>query len=252
MSKQDGLLQFNGAIENLSFYKTKRGYVVRKRSGVSGARIAKDPAFRRTRENSMEFGRAGKAGKLLRSAFRDMITEVADSNVTPRLLSAFMKVIKADPTSERGLRHVKDTAIKGIENFEFNSGSVMSTAFYAPLTVTIDRAAGKGTMVIPPFNPAKKVQAPRSATHVIITCGLSAIDFMGGQFESEEESCEALPLDSYMTAPLTLTATVSPDSSFPLFLAFRMVFVQMVNGREYQLLDGAYHSMKLMVVSVPG
>ncbi len=73
MSKQDGLLQFDDAIENLSFYKTKRGYAVRTKSGVTRARISSDPAFQRTRENGQEFGRAGKASKLLHTAFRSMV-----------------------------------------------------------------------------------------------------------------------------------------------------------------------------------
>lgn len=252
MSKQDGLLQFNGAIENLSFYKTKRGYVVRKRSGVSAARIATDPAFQRSRENSMEFGRAGRAGKLLRSAFRNMIRNVADSGITPRLLREFLKVIKADVTSERGYRNVMNGAIKIMEKFEFNTESVMSTSFYAPLKAGIDRVTGEGTIVIPPFHPAKDVQAPSGATHAIITCGVSAIDFAEAQYESDEVSSEALSLDSHITAPLTLTATVSPGSPFPLFLALSIEFVQVVNERPYRLSDGAYNSMKMMVVAAPG
>ncbi|MGO4294450.1 hypothetical protein [Chitinophaga sp. RAB17] len=101
MSRQDGLLQFNGAIENLSFYKTKKGYSVRKRSGVSGERIFKDPALQRTRENGQEFGRGGKAGKLPRVAFRSMMSSVADSGVAIRFMKAFVKVVKADATSNR-------------------------------------------------------------------------------------------------------------------------------------------------------
>ncbi|MEI3801495.1 MULTISPECIES: hypothetical protein [unclassified Chitinophaga] len=247
MSKQDGLLQFNGAIENLSFYKTKRGYVVRKRSGVSGARISADPAFQRSRENSMEFGRAGRAGKLLRSAFRYMIRNAADSGITPRLLREFLKVIKADVTSERGYRNVMNGDIKIMEKFEFNTERGMSTSFYAPLTATIDRVTGEGTIVIPPFYPAREVQSPRGATHVIITCGFSAIDFEEAQYESDEVSSEALVLDSHLTEPLTLTASVSPGSPFPLFLAFSVEFVQMVNERPYRLSDGAYNAMKMLV-----
>ncbi|WP_436491243.1 hypothetical protein [Chitinophaga sp. ARDCPP14] len=252
MSKQDGLLQFTGPLENLSFYKTKHGYVVRKRSGVPGARVATDPAFQRSRENSWEFGRAGRAGKLLRTAFRNMIRNAADGGVTPRLLREFLKVIKADAISERGWRNVVDGDIKIMEHFEFNTARVMSTSFYAPLTAAIDRDTGKGTVVIPPFLPAKEVQAPHGATHVIITCGVSAIDFAGARFESDEVSSAPLLLDSRFTAPLTLTVSISPHSPFPLFLALSIEFVQMVNERPYPLSDGAYSSMKMMVVSAPG
>ncbi len=249
MSKQDGLLQFNGAIENLSFYKTKRGYAVRKRAGVSGARISNDPAFQRTRENGQEFGRAGKAGKLLRTAFRNMIINIAGTGIAPRLTKEFVKVVKADATSDRGLRNVIDGEIGFIENFEFNMNSLMDTSLYAPLTANIDRVAGTGTVEVPSFNPMEGVQAPEGATHFIITCGISAIDFAGGKFESAMAASEVLVLDSNNTAPLKLVASISPNSTFPIFLALSLEFVQVVNGKPYKLSNGTYNSMKVMAVS---
>ncbi|HEY8918757.1 MAG TPA: hypothetical protein VIM87_20075 [Chitinophaga sp.] len=249
MSKQDGLLQFKGAIENLSFYKTKRGYAVRKRAGVSGARISKDPAFQRTRENGQEFGRAGKAGKLLRSAFRNMINNIADTGATPRLTKEFLKVVKADATSDRGLRNVIDGEIGFIENFEFNMDSSMDRSLYAPFTANIDRVAGTGTIDVPSFKPTEDVQAPEGATHFIITCGIGAIDFAGGKFESAITSSEVLVLDSNNTAPLKLVATISPNSTFPVFLALSLEFVQLVNGKPYMLSNGTYNSMKMVAVS---
>lgn len=249
MSKQDGLLQFDGAIENLSFYKTKRGYAVRKRSGVSGARISSDPAFQRTRENGQEFGRAGKASKLLRAAFRNMINNIADSGAAPRLTKEFVKVVKADATSDRGLRNVIDGEIGFIENFEFNMVSRMDTSLFAPLTANIDRVAGTGTINVPSFNPAEGVQPPEGATHFIITCGISAIDFTGGKSDSAVVSSEVLVLDSNNTAPLNLTAAISPNSTFPMFLALSLEFVQVVNGKPYKLSNGTYNSMKMMAVS---
>ncbi|MEZ2443365.1 hypothetical protein AB6805_16695 [Chitinophaga sp. RCC_12] len=249
MSKQDGLLQFDGAIENLSFYKTKRGYAVRKRSGVSGARISTDPAFKRTRENGLEFGRAGKASKLLRTAFRDMIKNAADKGATPRLTKEFVKVVKADATSDRGLRNVIDGEVGFIESFEFNMNSLMDTSLFAPLTANIDRVAGTGTIELPPFNPAEGIQSPPGASHFIITCGVCAIDFAGGKYESAIAASEVLVLDSNNTAPLKLTATVSPNSTFPMFLALSIEFVQVVNGKPYKLSNGTYNSMKVMAVS---
>ncbi|MEI3802717.1 MULTISPECIES: hypothetical protein [unclassified Chitinophaga] len=249
MSKQDGLLQFDGAIENLSFYKTKRGYAVRKRSGVSGARISNDPAFKRTRENGQEFGRAGKASKLLRTSFRDMIKNTADKGATPRLTKEFVKVVKADATSDRGLRNVIDGEIGFIENFEFNMNSLMDTSLFAPLTANIDRVAGTGTIELPAFKPVEGIQSPDGATHFIITCGVSAIDFTGGKYESALVSSEVLVLDSNNTAPLKLTASVSPNSTFPMFLALSIEFIQVVNGKPYKLSNGTYNSMKVVAVS---
>jgi hypothetical protein len=249
MSKQDGMLQFNGAMENLSFYKTKKGYAVRKRTGVSGERIFSDPKFERTRENGQEFGRACKAGKLLRTGFRNMIKNIADSGISTRITKEFSKVIKADATNDRGLRNVMDGEVGFIENFEFNMNSVMDTSLFAPLTATIDRVAGTGSIVVPPFIPAQGVEAPEGATHFIITCGVCSIDFTGEKYESAEAGSGALKLDGNNTDPLTLTATISANSTFPMFLALSIEFVQQVNGKSYQLSNGLYNSMKMMAVS---
>lgn len=249
MSRQDGLLQFNGAIENLSFYKTKRGYAVRKRTGVTAERIATDPLFKRTRENGLEFGRAGKASKQLRTALRDMVKNVADSGMSRRLTKEFVKVVRADAISDRGLRNVIDGELGFLENFEFNLGSRMDTTLFAPLTATIDRVTGTGSIVLPPFNPAEMVEAPEGASHFRITCGITAIDFQGDKYESAQATSGELVLDSNPTAPLNLTATISPNSTFPLFLVLSVEFVQVVNGKPYKLSNGTYNSMKMVALS---
>jgi len=51
-----------GPIGDISFYKSKDGYLARSKGGVDKSRIKNDPAFQRTRENGSEFGRAGIAG----------------------------------------------------------------------------------------------------------------------------------------------------------------------------------------------
>jgi hypothetical protein len=64
MARVESLIKLNGTIGDLSFYKSKSvGYQARMKTGVSGDRIANDPAFARTRENGSEFGRAQQEGK---------------------------------------------------------------------------------------------------------------------------------------------------------------------------------------------
>ena len=56
MAKQTGIIKLKGKIGDLSFYKTQDGHLAREKGGVDAERIAKDPAFIRTRENGAEFG----------------------------------------------------------------------------------------------------------------------------------------------------------------------------------------------------
>ncbi|MCB0388957.1 MAG: hypothetical protein KDD23_10015 [Winogradskyella sp.] len=47
--------------------------MVKKQSRISKKRIMSDPAFKRTRENMMEFAGASKAGKAFRDSFANMV-----------------------------------------------------------------------------------------------------------------------------------------------------------------------------------
>lgn len=71
-----------GPVGNLSFYKSRGKYFVRRKSGVNGDRIKSEPAFARTRENISEFRRAVLATKLLRAAFTSLLSRVADNRVS--------------------------------------------------------------------------------------------------------------------------------------------------------------------------
>lgn len=120
MAKQKGIIKLKGTISDITFYKTQDGHLAREKGGVDGQRIKNDPAFQRTRENGAEFGRAGKAGKLLRNAFRALYLNSADSRMVSRLTQAMMRVVKADAVSDRGQRHILDAETELLSGFEFN------------------------------------------------------------------------------------------------------------------------------------
>jgi hypothetical protein len=61
--KTKSIIKLEGTIGDITFFKSKDGYIAREKSSISKERIQNDPAFQRTRENGAEFGRAGKAGK---------------------------------------------------------------------------------------------------------------------------------------------------------------------------------------------
>ena len=69
MARQKGVIKLEGRIGDLSFYKSGGDYLARAKGGVDGDRIKNDPAFARTRENGEEFGRAGKASKLVITSY---------------------------------------------------------------------------------------------------------------------------------------------------------------------------------------
>src|SRR5204862_7556982 len=134
MAQQKGIIPLKGTIGNITFYKSKDGFMAKEKGGVDANRIANDPAFQRTRENGAEFGRAGKAGKTLRTALRSLLQNTSDSRMISRLTKEMMRVIQADETSARGLRNVIDGEAELLSGFEFNGNGKLATTIYAPFT----------------------------------------------------------------------------------------------------------------------
>src|SRR6476661_7893533 len=106
MAKQKGIIKLEGTIGDITFQKTRDGYLAREKGGVSASRIANDPAFIRTRENGAEFGSAGKAGKALRNTLRQLLQNASDRRMVSRLTTEMMRVIQTDAVNARGERLV--------------------------------------------------------------------------------------------------------------------------------------------------
>ncbi|MGB4841260.1 MAG: hypothetical protein WBP08_19790, partial [Saprospiraceae bacterium] len=131
MARQGGLLKVVGKLDDLSFYKSADGFLVRTKGGVSADRINSDPTFQRTRENNAEFGMSAAAGKLLRTSVRNLMMTASDNRVTARLTRLMTDVKNLDAANERGERHVHEgfDLVEGkavLKGFNFNNRAVLS------------------------------------------------------------------------------------------------------------------------------
>ena len=248
MAKQKGIIKLDGTIGGITFYKSQDGYLAREKGGVSAEKIANDPNFQRTRENGEEFGRAGKAGKLLRNSIRAMLQNASDSRMVSRLTAEMVKVIQEDITNNRGLRNVIDGEAELLEGFEFNRNGKLGTTLYAPFTGTIDRVAGTLTATIPSFVPINMIAAPGGTTHFKVVSAGTEIDFENETFVMDSQASAILPWDATATAALSLANAVTANSTHPLFLALGVEFYQEVNGQMYSLKNGSYNPLALIKV----
>lgn len=249
MARQKGIIKLKGTIGDITFYKTKDGHMAREKGGVDAKRIANDPAFQRTRENGSEFGRAGKAGKILRASIRTLLLNSADSRRVSRLTQSMIKVIQADTTSVRGLRNVIDGEAQLLSGFEFNINGTLGSSFFAPYEGTIDRVAGAITVVLAPFVPANMITVPGGTTHFKIISAGTEIDFEAETFVESHTETAVLPWDMLPTAVITHTNMVTPNSTKPLFLFMGLEFYQEVNGAMYSLKNGSYNPLAVLTVS---
>jgi len=249
MARQKGVIKLQGQMGGVSFYKSQQdGFLAREKGGVDADRIKNDPNFERTRENGAEFGRAGAAGKLLRTALRALLVNVADSRMTSRLTREMVKVIQADATNIRGQRKVIDGEAELLTGFEFNLDGKLGSTFFAPYTPIIDRAAGNLSVDIPAYIPVNMIGAPQGATHFrLISAGVE-VDFEAGSYVVKTSASPEIILGPQAEVALVLTNAVTPASTKPLFVAFGIEFLQSVNGAFYPLKNGVYNAMALVAV----
>jgi hypothetical protein len=249
MARQKGIIKLKGTIGDITFYKTQDGHLAREKGGIDASRIKSDPAFQRTRENGSEFGRAGRAGKILRTSLRALLINSADGRMVSRLTQAMIKVIQADMVSLRGLRNVIDGEAELLSGFEFNIRGKLGTSLFAPFVGAIDRVSGEITVELAEFIPANMIAAPSGTTHYKIISAGAEIDFEAETFVEAHSETAILPWDAVATAAVNQVNTVSPASTKPLFLAVGVEFYQEVNGQMYSLKNGAYNPLALVAVS---
>lgn len=248
MGRQEGLIKIKGQMGGISFYKTKDGYLARQKNGVSGDRIKTDPAFERIRENGAEFGRANKAGKLLRTSLRTLLINTADHRMTSRLTRELMKVIQADAVNTRGKRNVMDGETELLTGFDFNAEATLASIMLVRVDMEIQRAAGTMRLTIPDFVPTIMLKYPQGATHFRIIAAGAEIDFEQGTSVVDMQN-----LNEYEIAPTAvhiepITCTVTAGSSSPLFLAMGIEFFQKVNDQLYPLKNGAHNALSLVKI----
>jgi len=249
MARQKGIIKLKGTIGDITFYKTQDGHLAREKGGIDASRIKSDPAFQRTRENGSEFGRAGRAGKILRTSLRALLINSADGRMVSRLTQAMVKVIQADMVSLRGMRNVIDGEAELLSGFEFNIRGKLGISLFAPFVGAIDRVSGEITVDLDSFIPANMIAAPTGTTHYKIISAGAEIDFEAETFVEAHSETEILPWDAVATAAVNQVNAVTPASTKPLFLALGVEFYQEVNGQMYSLKNGAYNPLALVAVS---
>ena len=249
MARQKGLIKLKGTMGDITFYRTKDGYMAREKGGITAERMRTDPAFQRTRENMAEFGRAGKAGKFLRNSVQSLLRTAGDRLMVSRLTKEMVKVIQLDAVNPRGLRNVIDGEAELLQGFEFNIHGKLGTSFAAPFIIDLDRVTGNAHIDIASFIPLDSVIAPAGSTHFKLVSGASDINFETELYTSDKTESAILPVDNLPTVPIALHNVLPPASANPLFLLFGINFYQEVNGTFYELKNGSYNALQLVKVS---
>lgn len=248
MARQKGIIKLEGKIGDISFYKSKDGYLAREKGGVEAERIKNDPAFERTRENGSEFGSSARSGKLLRDAVRTMMQNASDSRVTSRLTKLMTQIKNLDGTSVRGERNVgvgigTAQAKALLKGFNFNDAAVLGSILFNPYDIDL----GTGVITLNDLVPINDLNTPPGATHITLRGAWGKIDFATGDTDVQETNAVNLPIDATSTNVVLTPAAAAAGPGTDMYLLM-VEFYQEVNGNQYTLKNGAYNALSIVDV----
>ena len=248
MPRQNGFLKMQGALGDLSFYKTANGFFIRTKGGINKKQFYTAPSLKRTRENIAEFCAVSKAGKLLRVSNATFIRKAYDGTLNTRLNQVLTKVKNCDLISARGQRNIANgiATPEGkalLRGFDFNIKAPLHSVFFAPYLLEIST----GTLSANHLDSAYHFNAPAHATHAILQTAFIHVDFAIETSEASYSAVAVLPIDEPQIQ-LSLTPAFVPAVTGTLFYFLLVEFRQEINGIKYVLNDQSFNSLHLIEI----
>jgi hypothetical protein len=249
MAKANGIIQIEGTVDQLTFFKLNGKSYVRQKGGVSKERIASDPNYVRTRENNNEFSLCTASAKLLRLSLGSLVFKAKDSRLSSRLLQRMYRIKNFDTISARGQRLVSNglgtaEGKQELVGFNFNIKAPLQGVLFAPYT--LDTVHGE--IIIANLLPMEQLLFPQGATNVSLQGAVLALDFETAVSELVLSNIVNLPIDMTLST-VTLTPPSMPvsTSGVTLFL-LTIAFYQEVNGVQYSLKNEDYNVLNVLEV----
>ncbi len=266
MAKNIGLIKLKGSLGGMSFYEDGGKNIVKMANGPDKEKIMTDPAYRRTRENMVEFGGAAKVGKAFRSGFGEVAKTMGERYLSSRV-TGLMKRINSFGSGKRGERSFEFSNYKDLlKKFEFNRTATFGTTFFAPYTsLSFNAERNNVDWVIPSFSTDSYVRHPEGTTHFKLVLALSSLsDYTFNNsldgFEPIEADfnslralvmSDAIEIGTVTGADINLSANLGSGIVLPATViaiaAVGIIFYQEINSQLYELASG--NGMRIEAVS---
>ncbi|MBN7813099.1 hypothetical protein J0A68_19245 [Algoriphagus sp. H41] len=249
MAKQTGVITLKGPVGRLSFYKTRNGYLAREKGGVEKSRIMNDPRYARTRENIREFTDNANSSKLLRDALRPVISQIGDKRLNLRITQMLMQVLKSDEVNVRGDRRVKEGNWDVLKDLELNAGSSLGSTLCFEMQTS--NGAASFDVQLPEFVPQDMIAIPKGASHFKLSATGVGVDFdQNSRTVVQSNIATQSVLDASAAQTLSVAKSQLAGTHFAFLISVE--FIQLVNGVEYAINNGAHNAAKIISVEKAG
>lgn len=243
------VVKIKGKIDQLNFFETADGYMVQKTARYSIEKFRTAQSYDLTRRNASEFGIAGAAGRIFRTAWSTEVSKAGDPRLVSRVTRTMVKVLQTDTESEYGSRNVNKGNKQGLVGLEFNNTLPFSqvVTIETGWSIAVGRPSGLVSIDLPALIPYQKIHAPKGATHYNFFAAAAAIDFVDGQgFTSRAETVDQ-PWSTEATTASSLQMQLPANSPHPIFVVLGIEFKKIVNGKSFVFTDNSCAAAVLAV-----
>ncbi len=252
MAQQLGNGYLKGRIDDIIYYqKNGKHFAMRKRD-TNRNQVLYGENYVRARENMAEFGLAAKHGKGIRRSLNRHLHCLGWKGIN-ELTSTLLRVIKSDPSGERGKRTLYlQNLPSALEGWNFNKKASWEAMTPLVATPVLDRVSGWHTVVIDAHYPLSDILAPGGATHYNMTCGIISLsDNKPMGWDGVFEESDRMPLTVAQTPETTVKVfTKVIDASMVLMFVCGVQFFRLSGGLYYPLGYGKFNSQRIFLVSV--
>ena len=103
-----------------------------------------------------------------------------------------------------------------------------------------------GVIAINNFVPLKDFVFPIGTTDVTFNGVWSKVNFVGEVYDTQQSTAVSLPINN-SSGTVTLNPSGIPNGTGKNIIAMEIVFLQTVNGQSYQLSNGAFNCLCIVM-----
>jgi hypothetical protein len=230
MAKLKGVLKLEGTIDDLTFYRTRDGLVVRRKSSLTAARIKTDPKFGNFRKSGTEFGHCSTIGSQIRKSIAPLLKGLSGRDMINRLVQCLGQIKDLDKRSRKGKRKL----INGMKKLEgraiwqqFSFIKYTEVSHEIRNNILIDAAAG--TITIRSWSSESFQTPSEAATHIQLQFAWLDYNFDGEASPALFQSTSIQPLHTTIPSE-TLTFALPKTTTGMITLFVATQFYQEING----------------------
>lgn len=247
MAKVSGIIQIEGTISGITFYKRKGVLIARKAGGgFNGKAIKTKASMVRVRENGSEFGNCMKSVQLFKKAIAPLLVLIKDTDRHARIVSLFTKIKNSDVVSERGSRSVaiglqQELGRELLKNYLLTKGKDFSSFFSTGYEFTWESGIRFTTL------DGSYLFFPRGAHFIELQLMYAKIDFVTQQYEMSSCVKEIIGKDFLGELVLPRPDFISAIDGV-LVAVISMRYIQEINNELHPLVEQQHSVIQVLGV----